>query len=162
MPRFRKHAEPQRARMNMTSLIDVVFLILIFFMCASRFRAPEGELDAHLPKEGTASSRQLVVSDPCRILLWQSESSGEIVVRVDGLNVPMMAPSGNDPLGSLDRATLHHVVGERFRNYTGLQPRLPVIIDFSGDVPWKHVVTVLDVCREVGVGDVSFAVPLTE
>ena len=37
--------------MEMTPMIDVVFLLLIFFMCTLKFKTLEGKLAAYLPKD---------------------------------------------------------------------------------------------------------------
>lgn len=40
-----------RQGMEMTPMIDVTFLLLIFFMCTLQFRTLEGQLHTHLPKD---------------------------------------------------------------------------------------------------------------
>ncbi len=37
--------------MEMTPMIDVTFLLLIFFMCTLKFKTLEGKLAAYLPKD---------------------------------------------------------------------------------------------------------------
>ncbi len=39
------------ADMEMTPMIDVTFLLLIFFMCTIKFKTLEGKLSAYLPKD---------------------------------------------------------------------------------------------------------------
>ncbi|MDF1836924.1 MAG: biopolymer transporter ExbD [Planctomycetota bacterium] len=41
----------ERAELDMTPMIDVTFLLLIFFMCTLRFKVLEGQLTAFLPKD---------------------------------------------------------------------------------------------------------------
>ncbi|TDJ77531.1 MAG: biopolymer transporter ExbD [Planctomycetota bacterium] len=41
----------QDCKLEMTPMIDVVFLLLIFFMCTLRFKTLEGKLAAYLPKD---------------------------------------------------------------------------------------------------------------
>ena len=43
--------------LNLTPLIDVVFLLLIFFMVATTFLEPEREISIELPEAATASER---------------------------------------------------------------------------------------------------------
>ncbi len=38
-------------KMEMTPMIDVTFLLLIFFMCTIKFKTLEGKLSAYLPKD---------------------------------------------------------------------------------------------------------------
>ena len=41
----------EKREMQMTPMIDVVFLLLIFFMCTLKFKTLEGKLAAYLPKD---------------------------------------------------------------------------------------------------------------
>jgi len=44
----------EEPRADMTPLIDVVFQILIFFLCTLHFRQLDGRLDAYLPRDAGA------------------------------------------------------------------------------------------------------------
>lgn len=47
----------EEQKMEMTPMIDVTFLLLIFFMCTIKFKTLEGKLSAYLPKDvGSATS----------------------------------------------------------------------------------------------------------
>ena len=41
----------EKQEMEMTPMIDVTFLLLIFFMCTIKFKTLEGKLSAYLPKD---------------------------------------------------------------------------------------------------------------
>ena len=41
----------EEAKMDMTPMIDVVFQLIIFFMCNIKYKTLEGRLDAYLPKD---------------------------------------------------------------------------------------------------------------
>jgi biopolymer transport protein ExbD len=41
----------EECELEMTSMIDVTFLLLIFFMCTLKFKTLEGKLAAYLPKD---------------------------------------------------------------------------------------------------------------
>ena len=85
----RKDGEP-----GMTPMIDVVFLLLIFFMCASKFRIPEGALRAYLPKDsGTGTIHKYVKN--CRIQLWLADT-GEVRARIDEKNVALLVLNTKD------------------------------------------------------------------
>lgn len=58
-----KLAPPKRGRMSMTSLIDVIFLLLLFFMLSSTFsKYGEVELMAAGRADGSAERQKLFVS----------------------------------------------------------------------------------------------------
>ena len=46
-----KLMEEEKCDLEMTPMIDVTFLLLIFFMCTLKFKTLEGKLSAHLPKD---------------------------------------------------------------------------------------------------------------
>ena len=82
MKRLLKAASENEVKMDMTAMIDVVFLLLIFFMCATKFKIPEGVLRTFLPRDRGNTSTSPVMSRNCRVLLYQS-ASGETMVRAD-------------------------------------------------------------------------------
>ncbi len=43
--------QAEKIEMDMTPMIDVTFLLLIFFMCTLKFKVLEGKLTAYLPKD---------------------------------------------------------------------------------------------------------------
>lgn len=45
-------ARRDEPRIDLTPMIDVVFQLLIFFLCTLRYRTLEGRLDAFLPRDG--------------------------------------------------------------------------------------------------------------
>ena len=53
--RYQRRQPGSIMNLNLTSMIDVVFLLLFFFLAASRFTVPEGTLPADLPKKGAAA-----------------------------------------------------------------------------------------------------------
>ena len=86
----RKRPEDPDTTIDMTPMIDIVFNLLIFFMCATKFRTEEGLIEAFLPKGlGTASANQ---TDPIdlgivRIKLLWVDASGRPVEGKKGLVV---------------------------------------------------------------------------
>ena len=55
---FNRPKHPRRPSINITSLIDVMFLLLIFFMVSSTFREDTG-VDIRLPEAETASQQPM-------------------------------------------------------------------------------------------------------
>lgn len=160
-----KWGAAQTDPLPMTSMIDVVFLLLIFFMCATKFKMPEGDLRAHLPRNRGKASEPVVISKSCRVTL--STEAGRIVCRADDRTIPngewtdFEAARGREPGPSL--AALEEHLRQRQKLSPGLSPTgLPVIIDFAEDVPWKYVVDVLNLCHRSEITDISFAAPAEE
>ena len=46
-----KSIASEKIKMDMTPMIDVVFLLIIFFMCTIKFKVLDGKIAAYLPKD---------------------------------------------------------------------------------------------------------------
>ena len=126
---------------SMTSMIDCVFLLLVFFVCASVGQIRESMLGAELPPGGVAAS----VSDA------EKPPLGEVrifVVREEN-------------------STAFDVNGHRYRKFAELRttlkalaelaPEIPVILDIAGPVPLGDVIDIYDTCREARFQSIHFA-----
>jgi biopolymer transport protein ExbD len=140
-PSYHRDAQG-RLEVKMTPMIDVIFLLLIFFVCTASFQIEEASLPATLSLPGTTS-------DVPTEQEWQDLE--EIVVNVvwrDGR--PGWRVSGRS-LQGLDevRAVLQAAAAVKID--------LPVILDVEGDVPIEYVIDVYDVCRAIGLARIQFA-----
>jgi biopolymer transport protein ExbD len=114
---------------NVTSLIDVLFLLLIFFMLTSTFKHA-GELDLNLPESSTAH--------PVGIGTGTAEDNADLVLTEKGT---LMLDGNSVTFESLPAAlsTLH----ER-------HPRAQIMIEAESGVPHGQVVKLLDAVRTAG------------
>jgi biopolymer transport protein ExbD len=124
-----RRSEP--AEINLTALIDVVFLLLIFFMVATTFLDPEREISIELPEATTAS-----VSE---------ELPQEIVINV--LRDGTLSVNG----GSVDRAALDSVLKRAAKS----DPTTPVTIRGDRLVHHEDVVGVMDACGSAGLSNLA-------
>ncbi|MBI5778604.1 MAG: biopolymer transporter ExbD [Planctomycetes bacterium] len=141
-------AQEANMELNMTPMIDVIFQLIIFFMCSIHFKSLEGKLYAYLPPEGRIPSQVFIPPIPeVRIRLVYSEES-PILARVK--------------LGEIDFKDWNSLE----RHLKDLAPNLvspdgldviPVKIDADGNVPAQAVVSVLDICKKAGVQKTEFA-----
>ena len=69
---------------NLTPLIDIVFLLLVFFLVATTFRKDEVELDLQLPEASTGTP-----SEKARPIIISIRADGALFV--DGKNLQMPA-----------------------------------------------------------------------
>lgn len=111
---------------NMTPVIDVVFLLLIFFLVATRFDQEERELPVELP--------DVVQAQPLAL-------TPELIVNVtrDGKYKVVGKEYTEKQLGSLLRES-------RQRN-----PDQPVLIRADGNVAWKFGVRVMGLCNKANI-----------
>ena len=120
---FGMRQRPRRPAINITPLIDVMFLLLIFFMVSATFRQFPG-IDISLPVAATAEPQEqrghtVYVTAAGALLLDNQE------VTVPGL-----------------RLALAEIL-ER-------QPDARLVLEAHGRAPFEAVVTAMDIAREVG------------
>lgn len=115
------------AAIDMTPIIDMVFLLLIFFLIATTFRQEEREMQVALPIAQSAGP----LSSALRELILNVDQQGRIVV------------SGRTM--TLDE--LRQLVGEAVR----ANAQQKVTVRGDRQVAYGVVVQVLDVCKGAGV-----------
>lgn len=120
---------------NMTPVIDVVFLLLIFFLCATRFDQEERELPTKLPV--------VLQAEPL------SMKPQELVVNVsrDGNYVVLQQTLDEDQLAAL--------LAEAGLRNPGTQA---VQIRGDAESPWEAGVRVMGMCNRAGITDYSVTV----
>ncbi|MFG0264580.1 MAG: ExbD/TolR family protein [Rhodopirellula sp. JB055] len=135
---------------GMTSMIDVVFLLLVFFVWTSSFDAPEQNLPGGLAvaAESTAASSELppqeVTSEsPIEELVLRIERSGASSVRYRLGTTQLSSPE------SL-RARLEAIAK------LGISP--PIIVDPDGEISMAITVATVDLVRLSGFDRVHLAV----
>ena len=64
-----KEIAEEEYKMEMTPMIDVTFLLLIFFLCTIKFKTLEGKLSAYLPKDVGVNTSQAEPIEKVEILL---------------------------------------------------------------------------------------------
>jgi len=63
----------EEAKMDMTPMIDVVFQLIIFFMCNIKYKTLEGRLDAYLPKDVGVNTSPAVQIEKVEITIKVAE-----------------------------------------------------------------------------------------
>ena len=119
--------------MQLAPMIDIVFLLLIFFIVTWQFSRSETELNVSVPtaEEGSELNRP----------------KGEIIInvladntiRVEGYTVDL--DQLRDKLAAIAR---------QFENQ-------PVRIRGDGKVAYQRIVEVIDTCQKAGIWNISFA-----
>ena len=137
--------ERGRLDVKMTPMIDVIFLLLIFFVSTASFRAPEEILPTNLSLPGTVADAEPIDRE------W--EDLEEIVVRIlwrDGRAAWQINERDLASLGEV-RAVLQAAARVKID--------LPVILDVEDKhrVPIEDVIDVCDICRQIGLERVQFA-----
>ena len=127
----------RRARLSITPMIDVVFLLLIFFMVGMKYRELDRKLEARLPKtngdppvitpetwvviknQGTrAAPRPQVVIDQVVMRDWDQVAARLAhLARLPGARTdPVILAPDDDALHAWVMTALDHLKQERFQN----------------------------------------------
>ena len=121
----KKHAV---GSLSVTPLIDVVFLLLIFFLVATRFSEEEREIDIELP---TASQSLPLTQEP-REMFINIDRDGQYFI--DGkyhypeqVEQLLRQAAANNPLTQT------------------------VVIRADKTTDWQHVLTAFDLCKKAGI-----------
>ena len=113
--------------LELTPMIDMVFLLLIFFLVATTLRQEERELEIMLPSAESAA--------PVSVALR------EIVINVDAEGRAVVA--GKD----LTRAELEALVADAVK----ANPQQKVTVRGDRRTAYDHIASVLDACKSGGV-----------
>ncbi len=119
--------------MQLAPMIDILLLLLSFFIISWQFSRSETELNVSVPtaQEGADPERQ----------------RGEIIINV--LPDRVIRVEGSD----MDLPKLHEklaVIAKQFENQ-------PVRIRGDGKVDYQRIVEVIDTCQKAGIWNISFA-----
>ena len=118
------------ASLNLTPLIDVVFLLLIFFLVATKFAEEERELDVLLPE---ASEAQPLTSKP-REMFINIDDKGRYFVTGKILTLDQLYP----------------ILKAAWVNNPG---RASVVIRADKRCRWEFVVAAMNACNKANIRD---------
>jgi biopolymer transport protein ExbD len=127
---------------SMTPMIDVIFQLLIFFVCASAGQVLESHLPTELAAGAVEAAAPVIVERPF----------GEVWLRLhrraDGVTVVELNDREYSDEPSLRKTLLA---------LSETTPEIPVVLDIDGPVPLGDVVRVYDACQSAQFRQVSFA-----
>ncbi|MDO4550291.1 MAG: biopolymer transporter ExbD [Planctomycetia bacterium] len=140
------HTGTEGVSLQMTSMIDVIFLLLIFFAWTSNFQIPE----------------QLMPS-PLMTMLGNIPSSEEVEIPPDILDL------GEIIIGfHFEKNPFWDIHGTRYDSLSAVtsvlnqlaqqSSEIPVIFDVDGNVPMMYVISIQDAARLAGFKHIQFAI----
>ena len=135
---FRGKTKPPNAEFQLAPMIDIMFLLLCFFIASQIYAQWESEIDIKLP---TAQTGEIPDRLPSEII---------VNVRADGTTIVNQRQLEGDGLESL----LNDIVK--------LYPGQPVLIRADKATAYEHVIGVLDLCRQADIWNISFATSTVE
>ena len=128
-------------------MIDVVFLLLVFFVCASVGQKPDSLLPAELSSGETEAQVELPPEDPLdvqspevRIRLTRDADAG---LKIEVNERPVATPTE---------------LRDRLDNLAKFDPGSRIILDVADDVSVQQFIAVYDRCQALAFESISFAV----
>ncbi|MBV9491453.1 MAG: biopolymer transporter ExbD [Verrucomicrobia bacterium] len=130
---FRRQAEPRVLGFMIAPMIDILLVVLVFFIVTWNFALTENELDVRVPSASKANEPQPYV--------------GQVVIniRADGTIVVNRQPKTPAELLA------------QLKKLAQLYPDQAAIVRGDENVNYKHIVEVLDICRQADIWNVAFA-----
>ena len=131
---FRKHAEPRILGFLIAPMVDILLVVLVFFIVTWNFALSENELDVRVPTATKANEAQPYV--------------GQVVINITANGTVIVNRQPKSPAGTS---------GACSKKLSQLYPDQAVIVRGDQAVDYKHIVDVLDICRQADVWNVAFA-----
>ena len=126
---IRADEQEEGLSIELAPIIDMVFLLLIFFLVATTFHQTEREMKIILPVSSTAGP----ISATLREIVINVDEAGNIIV------------SGRQMSGEDLQALVQEAVA--------VNPDQKVTVRGDRNTAYAHVVTVLDICKGAGIQD---------
>ena len=165
--------ESDETELNMTPMIDIVFQLIIFFMCIMKFKTLEKKIEAFLPKDrGLAKTPEKIEERvQIKVTIKQSDTEGvphfimfdqdirvDLGVGVRRMDSPPMKGTGEDMKAYNEQRAAHWrdyiqpkivEIKKQIDQYLAEDPTLPCQIDAGHLVRHEYVIAVLDAFIEV-------------
>jgi biopolymer transport protein ExbD len=131
---MRRRQRPEdEAEINITPMLDIVFIMLIFFIVTTSFVREQG-LDISRPQQADNPPPE-------------QEDTGQIVVRIDQLS----------QITVNDRPVDNRAVRANLERERASKPKAPLIVASHPDADTNSLVLVLDAANVVGIDNISVA-----
>ncbi len=129
-----KTQQDDQPRLDLTPMIDVVFLLIIFFMVATRFAEMERDIELELPEVASAAA---LTSAPKQHVVTVGDA-GQVTLDSSEVSLP----------------ELTRKLAAARREY----PELSVVIRGDASCAFQHVAATLVACKEAHVSDLGITV----
>lgn len=131
--KFRKRVAPTVLGFQIAPMVDILLVLLCFFIVTWSFARKEMELEVKVPTAENAKESNPVVNQTV------------LNVKADGSIV-----------WNRKQVTTDELLG-RLRDLAQLFPDYAIILRGDVNVRYEHIVHVMDICREANIWNVAFA-----
>jgi biopolymer transport protein ExbD len=130
---LRSRATPVHPGIQLAPLVDVLLLLLIFFLMTWNAARSENELDVKVPKASAAKEKTAPIGD----VVVNVKADGNVVVNRRTLTGPELT--------------------ELLKSLVRLNSEQAVVIRGDEVGAYKNIIGVLNICTEAGITNVAFA-----
>ena len=130
-----KQTNDDALQLNLTPMIDVVFLLVIFFMAATQFADAERAIDLDLPDVPSAGTNLAAPSEP---VIVSVDSAGGVAIDSRSVTLAQLT--------------------EDLRTAADDRHELEVLIHGDAGADFQHVAAALAACRSAGVSELGITV----
>lgn len=151
MSRRLKHGRKASFTLHMTPMIDIIFLLLTFFVLTSNFRVPEDFLSIRLPSSTSQAGMSGLIepfkinisaaSNGCVVTIGNGLTTNELLIRNESLESDLAVFAG----------TLSPTLKSLKRNSDD-----PVEITCQDNIKWDHLVKIYNIINAMGLTEVTF------
>ena len=130
---FRGSIQNNAPGFQIAPMVDIVFLLLIFFLVTWNFSRSETELDVKVPKAREGKETRRAVGE----VIINVKTDGAVVMNRRRMNATELQ--------------------DTLQKIASLYPDQAVILRGDENTDYRHVVEVLDICRRANIWNVAFA-----
>jgi biopolymer transport protein ExbD len=136
--KFRSRREPAPVAFQIAPMVDILLVLLCFFVITWSMARKENELDVRVPAASAGQESNPVVNQTV------------LNVKADGTVV-------------WDRKTISKaLLQDKLKSLAALYPDYAIILRGDVKTDYEHIVQVLDTCRIAGIWNVAFATSKAE
>ncbi len=139
-------AEDNPLPINVVPMVDIIFCLCVFFMCSFKFRETEGKFDSWLPKDkGEGGNPDPGPLQEMRVMVVWDQNTSKLSRQYQHRIVK-------------DDADLEGILREAHDDYLSKnKPDVPLIIDGGAGVPWKEIMTIVNIGKALDIKNMEFA-----
>ena len=123
--------------LNLTSMIDVLFLLIIFFMTATQFTELERNIELQVPQ--VSDAKELPTASQRHVINVYRD--GQVMLNREPVTLQLLT--------------------QRLAEKRQTSARLGVLVRGDGEGTFQNVALVLAACREAGISDLGISVRLS-
>jgi hypothetical protein len=157
----------EECKLDMTPMIDVTFLLIIFFMCTLKFKTLEGKLSAFLPKDVGVNTTPAEPKEKIEIRMDVKNPGNKVRPGASGEAYTPDHESKKLRFVYDGSRTITYSIGAKkttditevrntLQSFYRQDPTRPATIDPRQGIITSDVVALLDVALEIGFTDITF------